>query len=268
MLRSYFLSFISVFIFVYASGQNSGSLKNVTPRIFLDKNLEYLEIINDTTLLSSINRYNDTANFKLINDTLFIHQSFIQVGGGQDTKNVVKIHKYRVIYQSLDTLQVINNGGYSHKSGTSGDTITFINIEKLKERVEGFKYLKLTFVSPWVGVRKIYIDNSRRVIFSSKLSPFRSNVPINTIETKSKVVKGWLNINEFNAFKDLLSKAMISQLNLVRDCVSMDGASTDFEILIDKKLYKSSGCDLKWNQEFLVKFLCGIDKNKGFLIQK
>jgi hypothetical protein len=48
-----------------ANGQASINLKSLVGKKLVENLLEYLEILNDTTLYSSINLYTETARFYL-----------------------------------------------------------------------------------------------------------------------------------------------------------------------------------------------------------
>ncbi|MBL0070021.1 MAG: hypothetical protein IPP39_16560 [Chitinophagaceae bacterium] len=75
-------------------------------------------------------------------------------------------------------------------------------------------------------------------------------------------IKGQLTQKEFTNFKNLLSKSLPSRLPFKRGC-PMDGATSNFEIIIGSKKIKSTGCDLSWTHAFLLNYLYDIDHNKG-----
>ena len=89
MLRLFFIISISLIAGI-ASGQ---SLKELTGKSFVTKSLQYLAFLNDTTLYSSINEYNDTATFFEKNHTLYIKQQYGITDKGE-TKWVEKFYDY------------------------------------------------------------------------------------------------------------------------------------------------------------------------------
>jgi hypothetical protein len=246
-----------------ANSQQTFSASKLTGRTFVSNTLEYLEIINDTTLYSSINSYTDTANFYFKNDTLFIKQRYRQTDQ-TGTKWINRYYDYKIITFSADTLRLKNNYTFNYKPGNWEDTLFFVNTEKLKEAMTGFKFLKLNFSSPWSGTRQVTIDSLGTVTFHDKPIPYSINNPGADKNAKPKNIKGRLTENEFSNFKNLLSKSLPSKLPFKRDC-PMDGATSNFEILIGNKKIISTGCDLSWPHAFLFNYLYDINHNTGLI---
>lgn len=244
-----------------ANGQQHGMPSSIVGKTFINKTLEYLEILNDTTLYSSINSYTDTANLFLRNDTLFIRQRYLQTDQ-TGTKWMDRLYDYKMIAFSDDTLQLKNNFRFKYKPANWQDTLFFVNIEKLKQPVTDFKFLSLDFSSPWSGTRHIKIDSLGKVTFVDKPILYSRDNPGADKNTKPKNIKGQLTQKEFTNFKNLLSKSLLSRLPFKRGC-PMDGATSNFEIIIGSKKIKSTGCDLSWTHAFLFNYLYDIDHNKG-----
>lgn len=246
-----------------ANGQQRGIPSNLIGKTFVSRTLHYLEILNDTTLYSSINSYTDTAKLFLRNDTLFIKQRYLQTDQ-TGTKWMNQLYNYKVIALSEDTIQLKNNFKYSYKPPNWEDTLVFVNIEKLKEPVTEFKFLSLNFSSPWSGKRQITIDSLGKVKFIDNPILFSNENPDGDKNAKPKNITGQLTEKEFNNFKNLLSKSLPSKLPYSRSC-PMDGASSNFEITIGRQNIKSTGCDLSWIHGFLLNYLYNLDQNNGLI---
>lgn len=259
MLRLFFLISISLIARI-TSGQ---SLKELTGKSFVTKSLQYLALLNDTTLSSSINEYNDTATFFEKNHTLYIKQQYGITDKGK-TKWVEKLYDYTIVTFTEDSLTLVTNYSYDRKSNTSRDTIVFVNIEKLKESVIDFKFLKLDCSNSWHGKRHITIDSIGEVTFDDNPILYSINNPSADKNAKPQNISGRLTPKEFLYFKDKLAKSFPSKLPRKRSC-GMDGTSSDFEIVIGTKRIVSRGCNLSWTHTFLLNYLYDINKNKGFV---
>lgn len=246
---------------IKANGQQYGVPTNLVGKAFVSRTLEYLEILNDTTLYSSINSYTDTANLFIRNDTLFIRQRYLQTDQ-KGTKWMDRLYDYKVISLSDDTLRLNNKFRFAGKPANWEDTLLFINIEKLKEPVTDFKFLKLDFSSPWSGTKQVTIDSLGKVTVIDRPILYSIDNPGADKNAKPKNIKGRLTRLEFFNFKNLLSKSLVSRLPFRRDC-AIDGSVSDFEILIGAKIINSTGCDLSWTHALLLNYLYNLDQNKG-----
>src|SRR5688572_1731561 len=85
-----------LFLSARSSGQQSFNVDKLVGKTFVSKTLEYLEIINDSTLYSSINSYNDTASFIIKKDTLLIKQKYRQTDK-TGSKDVIKFYDYNIV---------------------------------------------------------------------------------------------------------------------------------------------------------------------------
>jgi hypothetical protein len=258
MLRT--LSTILVFfISTVLHGQNLNSLSGKT---FIGKRLEYLKFLNDTTLYSSINSYTDTAKFYIQDDSIFVKQRYLQTDQ-TGTKWINRIYGYKIIQLTADTISLKNNYNYSNPR----DTFFFLNIDNLKEATSDFKFFRLQYSSPWSGTKQITIDSLGKVTFVDNPIMYSVNNPGADKNAKPKNISGQLTQREFESFKNLLSNSLPSRLPLKRRC-PMDGATSDFEIIIGTKKIKSTGCNLSWTHAFLLNYLYDIGQNKGLVISK
>lgn len=261
---SYFRYLLIIFFFFTskANGQESMSIKNVIGKKFVSKQLEYLEIINDTTLYSSINSYNDTALFFLRNDSFSIRQAYHWTDGS-GSGYTIKYYNYKLVFLTNDTICLENNYRFNTKPTNWEDTLVFINIENLKESITDFRYLKLDCSSPWSGRQHIKIDNLGKVSFIADPILYSRDNPSADKNARPENINGQLSKNEFFKFKEILSMSLLSRLPSERDC-PMDGTICTFEIVIGERKYKSSGCDLSWTHTSLLNYLYNIRENKEF----
>jgi hypothetical protein len=261
-----FILILSLFVSTQINGQQSFNLNKLAGTTFVSKTLEYLKVLNDTTLYSSINSYTDTATFFLKDDTLFIKQRYLQTDQ-TGTKWMNRLYDYKVLALSSDTVRLKNNYRFDYKPDNWEDTLTFVNLEKLEEPTTNFKFLKLEYLSPWSGTRQIIIDSLGKVKFTDRPLPYDVHNPRSVNNAKPKSIKGRFSQKEFINFKNLLSRSLPSKLPAERDC-PIDGATSNFEIVIGKQNIKSNGCDLSWTHTFLLNYLYNIDQNKGFIKEK
>lgn len=255
MLRT----FITISILIISTVLHGQDLSNLSGKTFIDKRLEYLKFLNDTTLYSSINSYTDTAKFYKQNDTLFVKQRYLQTDQ-TGTKWIDRIYSYKIIRLTADTLSLKNNYNYSNPR----DTFFFVNLDKLYEATSDFKFLRLDYSSPWSGTRQITIDSLGRVTFIDNPIMYSVDNPTADKNAKPRNIKGQLTQKEFENLKTLLSKSLPSKLPSRRGC-PMDGATSNFEIIIGTKKIKSTGCNLSWTHAFLLNYLYDIDQNKLFV---
>ncbi|MFT3844311.1 MAG: hypothetical protein QM725_04610 [Lacibacter sp.] len=254
-----FRPFFTILIFIISTVLHGQDLSSISGKTFIGKRLEYLKFLNDSTLYSSINSYTDTAKFYLQDDTLFVKQRYLQTDQ-TGTKWMDKIYSYKIVQLTSDTISLKNNYNYSNPR----DTFFFVNIDNLKEATSDFKFLRLQYSSPWSGTKQITIDSLGKVTFADNPLMYSVNNPGADKNAKPKNISGQLTQKEFQGFKGLLANSLPLRLPLKRGC-PMDGATSDFEIIIGTKRIKSTGCNLSWTHAFLLNYLYDIDKNKGLV---
>jgi hypothetical protein len=238
---------ILLFTSIKLSAQKSGNLIDKT---FISSKLDYLEFINDSTLFASFNPYNDTALFTIKGDTLTIQQGYWWIDNTR-SGHTTKYNTFKINFSNRDTISIQSiSNEYSSKEKKE---IIFINLENLRESISNFKYFKVFCSSPWVGEKNIIIDSLGGVFIFTK--PF---------DKKGITLRGQFSNEEFSHFKNLLSNSLVSKLPQKRGCAK-DAGTSDFEILIDDKLYKSKGCSLSWPHQFLLNYVYTLDKNRGLV---
>ena len=263
MFRFHFTLILAILFVTCTNGQKTNNLRNLIGKTFVSSGLEYLEIINDSTLYSSINSYTDTARMFLRSDTLFTKQRYWQTDQ-TGTNYMEKIYDYKIIALTADTIQLKNIYRFKEKPDNWEDPLVFISIEKIKEPVGDFKFLKLDCLGPRSGARHVIIDGIGKVSFIDKPILYSINNPGADKDAKPRHITGQLTRKEFINFKNLLSRSLPSRLPFKRDC-GMDGATSNFEIIIGRKRIKSIGCDLSWIHAFLLNYIYDIDQNKGLV---
>jgi hypothetical protein len=263
MHRFYSSLLFTLLVSTNTNGQPPPDLRSTVGKKFVSRTLEYMEIVNNTTLYSSINFYTDTARFFLSHDTLFIKQKYLQTDQ-KGTKYAEKLYDYKVIALAADSIQLKNNFRLDYKPTNWEDTLVFINIEKLKEPVAALKLLKLDYSSPLTGRRHITIDSLGKVSFIDEPIPYSIRHPEADKNAKPKNIRGELTQKEFIKFKNLLSMSLPSKLPPNRGC-PMDAAISSFEILIGTKKITSIGCDFSWIHTILFDYVYDIDQNKALV---
>ena len=258
MLRT----FITISILIISTALQGQDLSTLSGKVFIGRRLEYLKFLNDSTLYSSINSYTDTANFYKQNDTLFVKQQYLQTDQ-KGTKWMERIYTYQIIRLTADTISLKNMYNYSN----SRDTFFFINQDNLYETISDFKFLRLDCFSPWSGTRQITIDRLGTVTFIDSPIMYSENNPDADRKAKPRTIKGKLTGKELENLKALLSTSLLSRLPVKREC-PMDGATSNFEIVIGMQKIKSTGCNLSWTHAFLFNYIYDIDQNKGFIKSK
>ena len=245
--------FISTMLFATISfGQTKAKGK-----VYVSKTLEYLHLLNDSTLWTSIGDEQDTTKYYIKADTLFIQNEYWQTGANHKTDHIIKWQDYKVIKHGDDTLFLLNTfKGYS-KPYNWEDTLKFVSLSKLKEAVTKFKYLKLDYSNPFDGTLKLTIDSLGKVTYERTPEIMSGG----NVMTR---IKGELTKKEFASFLDTLAYSLPSRFARQRSC-GIDGAMSNFEIAFNDKTVVSKGCSLKWTHAFLFNYLYDINKNKGFV---
>ena len=141
------------------SGQNTSA-----KRAFVSLTLEYLEILNDSLIFTSLSKEQDTTTYFIKQDSLFLKYDYTRTGAGKDGY-YVEWQAYKILYHNKDSFFLVNNkdryAGYS----VAEDTLRFVNLETLKEPITSFKYLNIDLPSSFGGSRRVSIDGLGKVIF-------------------------------------------------------------------------------------------------------
>ncbi len=260
----FYVWFVMVFFTAPLTAQQIYNTNNITGKTFISKTLEYLAIINDSSLCSSINAYSDTATFSLMKDSLSIKQQygFIDKDGFGHT---VKYYGYKIIAFNSDTVWLQGNQAVNMAATRYDGRLLFINIDKLKEPIAGFTYLKMVCSNAWTGNKDISIDADGKVVLTIKRFVKNHLSKVDSSIGPIKII-GKLTVDEFTNFKALLSRSLLSRLPIKRGC-PINGRIANFDIVIGSKKYTSTGCNLSYVHELLFEYLYSLDSNKG-LMQK
>lgn len=262
MYRSFlrFLILPIVFFVFDATAQSPLNFGLLKGKIYVSGSLEYLEIVSDTLIYSSINAYGDTSAFRVQNDTLFIKERYVELYKGK-TSRIERERDYKVFSLSADTLRLQNPYRYNDKPFGWEDTLVFVNLEKLKEPTQNFSYFKMDAHSVWSGTTVISIDRAGFVSYTFDPIPYSINNPEADKDAKPLKIKGRMTSKELAKFKGLLSLSMPSKLAGDRPC-AIDATVSNFEIKTGSKKNVSRGCEFKWVHYRLLNYLYSLDANK------
>lgn len=216
--------------------------------------MEDLEILSDSILVTSIQNHDHHSIYKVKNDALFIKQHHISKSS---TRYSVEYLGYKILNFKTDT--IILKSDYRAESNLPqgpGDSLVFVSLDKLKQPVNNFRYIKLSFNSSFGSVADISVDSTGKVSYLTFPEIKDENGKILALTI------GYLSDNEYANFKNVLSKSLIMNLPELRGC-DMDDGEKDFEVSIGNKIFITKGCVLHYPQGLLFKYLYGLDKNEG-----
>ncbi len=232
-------------------------------KVFISKAMQDLEILSDSTLVTSIQNSDHKSIYKIKNDTLFIKEAYTWYGPNNSSGYTVIYNDYKIIRSNGDTVILKNN--YHGQFGAPDDwenPLVFINIEKIKQSVNNFKYLKMSSSNPFKGSVEVTIDSTGKVSYfrdSATTADFALKV-----QTAKKTVQltGSLSPLEFENFKNILSKSMITLLPELRGC-GIDEPQTWFTVTMNNKTFTTKGCKMYNPQQLLFNYLYVLDNNNG-----
>ena len=232
-------------------------------KIFISKTMENMEILDDSTLISSIQNNEKKSGFKVKNDTLVIKEAYNWYGKHNSTGYTVIYHDYKIIKSTNDTLILKND--YHGQFGTPHaweNPLLFVNIDRIKQPVNNFKYLKVNDSSPFKGSFEVTIDSTGTITYFKNLSTIEDFAMKAATSKKTVKFTGTLSIKEFENFKNVLSKSLINSLPELRGC-GIDQGERWFTVMMDNKTYASKGCRMYYPQQLLFNYLYLLDNNIG-----
>lgn len=241
----------------------TGSVKAqsfILKKVFVSDGLEYLQFLTDSTLQTSINNDGDTTSYYKLGDTLYVKNDYWRTGANNQTDYIVEWHKYTILKQNYDTLVITNPFKGYYKPSNWEDTLRFINIQKLKEAITSFKFLRLICFNPFNGERFILIDSIGKIYYQkSEIKPAYMTETFTTY-------KGNFSEKGFKDFLDTLSYFLPYKLRKFRgDCDAMDAGILTIEIHYNNKVILSRGCTLDWIHALLYNYLYDLISNKEFI---
>ena len=231
-------------------------------KVFVSPGLEYLEIISDSVLRCSFDNDNNEAAYLRKEDTLFIRYMVLQTRSGK-TDYFVEWHSYPILTRNEDTIFLLNRYRYYEKPAEWEDTLKLISLGKLKEPIESFRSIRLTYANPFGSTDYIVIDSNAKVIFQT------SQTKIPTNERNITTITGVLSKKEFSNFLNTLSCSLPGRLYKYRGgCRALDAGELIIEICYNNKTKFSRGCTIKRVHAPIINYLYKLDANKGLTRQK
>jgi len=236
---------------LYAQPQKK--LLCVPGKVFITKSMANFEILSDSTLYWNSSHL---SIYKIKNDTLFIKEAYTWYGPNHTSGYTVNYHGFKILKANNDTISLKNNyqGEYS-KPDDWEDPLVFIDIEKLKQPVNNFKYIEMSHNNIFAGSVVVTVDSVGKITF------FTDSVTMITKEKKDKWT-GLFSPSEFENFKNVLSKSFIMSLPVMRGC-GIDQPQTWFTVKMNNKKFTTKGCYMYYPQQLLLNYLDSLDKNDG-----
>jgi hypothetical protein len=236
-ILTYILATLISYQFVIGQGINSGLIG----KVLIDSDLEYMEILNDSLIFSSINYYDDTVKYKIIDNELITIEDYTWYGPNNSKGYRIYKNKYQIEKQNTDTLILID----SEKG-----RLDFKNIENIKIPTIDFISIELEYLTPWDDNRLMRIDSACNYYDKRTLIPIKSN----RFKKKTKVTKGKLNSIQMDSLRINLTDYLAIYLPCERGC-PIDGARSNFIIKMNGQIIESKGCDLSWIHYRLLNYL-------------
>ena len=260
-MHKFIVIIIVFFIFNYANGQNESGIENLINKIFISQNLEYLEILNDSILCSTLNNYDDTTTFALKDNSIIIQEDYTWNGPNNSSGYEIKIYVYPILKQTIDTIILGNKFKGEFKPDNWEDELVFVNLDLFEKNIDNFISIELNYSNPFGGSKKVEIDSLGKVTII--------NYPEIVHRRKGNLsrISGILTTFEFDNFIKLLEKSLIDKLPKQRVC-GIDGARKDFIIKYGTTEINSTGCSISWIHYGIVVYLLELENNDGFLYKK
>ena len=235
--------------------------KKLTPqpgKVYISETMENLELLNDSTLITSIWHSNPYSIYRIKNDTLFIKEAYNWYGPNNSHGYKVIFHPYKILEINRDTIIVENlfHGEQHLKPSNWENPLVFVSLEKFRQPVNNFRFLKLNYANVFDGSLEVSIDSTRKVSYKKYPSPFMHN--------SGKEIKWsrYLSPVEFESFKKILALSLVFSLPNTRGC-SIDEARKDFTVSTNNKIYITKGCTLNYPQIQLFNYLYNLKKKIG-----
>lgn len=261
MIAKRCLSIFLYLIVISSSCAIAQMQKKLTPqpgKVYISKTMENLELLSDSTLITSIWHSNPYSIYRIKNDTLLIKEAYNWYGANNSHGYNVVFHPYRLLEVDRDTIIIENvfRGEPEFKPTNWENPLVFVSVEKFRQPVSNFRFLKLRYVNVFDSSLELDIDSTRKVSYKKYPSPFMHN-------SGTKVRwSGYLLPAEFEKFKNALALSLLSSLPNMRGC-GIDEAQKDFIVSTNNKVYITKGCILYYPQIQLFNYLYNLDKSKS-----
>lgn len=226
-------------------------------------------LMNDSILVTNLNSNGDTAEYKILRDTVFSYQEYSVSSSGQ--QSVENITHYFVFKQlDNDTIKMTAYGYYDRNYHKEEVNYTFLSNKLLEKQVELFEYIIIERISPFWGYNKLKFRKDKVVEFYIDMKNVAVNyIQIDTFKT-IKPAKKEISTLDYNNFLAALKKAKIITWPVNRyNCSGTDRSDINITLKVGGKFYYSLGCTIPYQfrelmsiYEFLLdRFIVRIKEN-------
>jgi hypothetical protein len=228
----------------FATGQEIKS--SLIGRLLITSDFEFIELISDSLIYSSINNFSDTSEFDIIGSDLIIKERVYEPNSARGYK--IRRFKYFVDKQTDNSLSIISPNNFR---------LDFFDIKTLNNEIFDFTSIELEYLTPWDNSRLIRIDSSGNYYDKITYLPLKSR----RFKRKHKTIKYTLSDTEKNNLKQNLSDFYAIYLPTDRSC-PIDGVTSNFVIKTNGQTFYSKGCDISWLHNKLLDYLLNIKESK------
>ncbi len=211
-------------------------------RLLVNADFEFIELINDSLVYSSLTSSNDTLEYEILENEFIIKDRLYYPSASE--KNRTKEYKYLINNQTDSSLNILLD--YYNESD-------FYDIRSLSKNIFDFQYIELEYLTSWDNDRFIRIDNLGNYYEKITFSPLKSRL----FKRKSKTIKKRLSNKELQSLMLKLSDFYAIHIPHKRVC-AIDGELSNFVIKTNGQLIESKGCDLSWIHSKLLEYLLTI----------
>ncbi|MDP2238053.1 MAG: hypothetical protein Q8J88_16610 [Bacteroidales bacterium] len=220
-----------------AFGQDNN--KGLTGKFLVDSDFNFVELINDSLIYSSLYQISDTAKYEIIGNDLIIKKNEYEPNMPLGYK--VRRFKYYISQQTDSTLTLISPSNFQ---------LDYKDIKLFPNKIIDFEYIELEYLTPWSDNRLIRIDSQGNYYDKITYLPLKSR----RFKRKHKVIKEQLNDSEILILKQKLADYYSIFLPSERGC-PIDGETSNFVIKTNGQLIESKGCDLSLIHSKLLDYL-------------
>lgn len=211
-------------------------------KLLINSDFEFIEILNDSLIYSSLNNFSDTSEFEISENDLIIKEKVYEPNSTLGYK--IRRFKYYINEHTDSTLIITSPNNFK---------LDFFDIKTLRTDIYDFESVELEYLTPWDNSRLIRIDNKGNYYDKITFLPLKSR----RFKPKHKTIKGKLTDLELQTLKQNLSDLYAIYLPAERGC-PIDGARSNFTIKTNGQIISSIGCDLSWIHAKLLDYLLNI----------
>lgn len=218
--------------------------RGIVGKLLVDSNFDFIELINDSLIYSSLNNFNDTALYEIIENYLIVKEKVYEPNSTLGYK--VRRFKYYITKHTDSTLILVSPYNFR---------LDFRDILLLSNEITNFESIELEYLTPWSNDRLIRIDNQGNYYDKITYLPLKSR----RLKRKQRIIKDKLNDKELLSLKQKLTDFYAIHLPNVRGC-GIDDEWSNFLIETNGKVIESKGCELSWIHSKLLDYLLNFKK--------